>query len=403
MINLNNAVVQLLDEFLSIAGRRYPNFVYGGAFPGERQEVPVFVFHTISPDTFEKQLRYLKENNYNTVTCEEYFQWSVNGKRIPKKSILLAIDDGHRSVWQFAYPLLKKYELKGVVFVIPGYTRSRPRYFNNLLDVWSGKCSLEDVIDSSDDTSNYYNLMYWEELKAVESEGVLDVQSHSLYHHQVFQDDVITDVFVPDSRKAFFDWVLPDGYETHVNNGTIEDFTGTPLYRSNSFFKTHNIYIDCDDFRQSSIDCIKNLGGIEFLQQEKSAKKIAVGELNRLRKKYSGGHYLNGGKANSKIMENLGSSKKLLEEKLGKDVDHLCYPYSLYSKETISLSKRVGFKSNFLGTYPGRSSNFSNDDPMYTVRVKSDYMGTLPGPDRSSIFSVITNKIRYRINGKKYL
>ena len=59
-----------------------------------------------------------------------------------KKSLLLAFDDGVESVWQYAYPLLDKYELRAVVFVIPGYIRSRPKYFFNLMDEWKADANI---------------------------------------------------------------------------------------------------------------------------------------------------------------------------------------------------------------------------------------------------------------------
>jgi peptidoglycan/xylan/chitin deacetylase (PgdA/CDA1 family) len=39
------------------------------------------------------------------------------------KSVLLTIDDARSSVWRFAYPLLKKYQMNAVVFIIPGWTK----------------------------------------------------------------------------------------------------------------------------------------------------------------------------------------------------------------------------------------------------------------------------------------
>lgn len=399
-MNLNNAFVQILDEFQAIFGRRYPEFVYGGKFPGKIQEVPVFVFHSIRPEVFERQLIYLRENNYNTITSEEYYEWSVRKVSIPEKSILLAIDDGVESVWQYGYPLLKKYGFRAVVFVIPGYIRSRSKYYCNLSDKWEGQCDREEVEQRE---SGYYNLMYWEELIEAENAGVLDIQSHSLYHHQVFQDDMVQGFFIPDGRQSFYDWVLPDGFEKHVNAGDIENYAGMPLYRSDAIFRTNRQYLDNDELRLEFVDLFKRLGGVNFYTDEKGAGKVLMKEFIRMKSSHPKGRCISGDAARDKILENLASAKSLLENKLGKQVEHLCYPYSLYSEETIELSMKAGYKTNFIGTYAGRRSNTASDDPMHTVRVKSDFILTLPGKNRATIYSVLANKARYRLKGEKYL
>ena len=37
--------------------------------------------------------------------------------------LLLAIDDGHESVWQYGYPLLERYDCRATVFLVVGYVR----------------------------------------------------------------------------------------------------------------------------------------------------------------------------------------------------------------------------------------------------------------------------------------
>lgn len=394
-----NTVRQVANEVRTVVGKHYPDFVYGGALSAEKQEVPVFVFHTIHPQLFESQLCYLKENGYRTIVAEEYYQWITNNKPIPEKSVLLAIDDGVESVWQYAYPLLEKYGFQAVVFVIPGYIRHRPEYFCNLKDQWDGKCDSSQIVNRA---AGYYNLMYWEELLEAEQSGVLDIQSHTLFHHQVFQNNKLTGFFVPDDRTSFYDWVLPDGLESHINQDKISDYYGLPLYQADALFKTNQQYFDSEELRNRVVERFNELGGIEFYRQDKHGYKILAKDHDNLSRKYSGGSYLSGQDANNKIMENLLKSKNLIEEKLNKTVSHLCYPYSLYSENAISLSRQAGFKTNFIGTYPSRRTNYVNDDPLYTVRVKSDFLGTLPGNQRNSIYSVLFNKLKYRLRGEYY-
>ncbi|PKL92832.1 MAG: hypothetical protein CVV21_00365 [Candidatus Goldiibacteriota bacterium HGW-Goldbacteria-1] len=63
----------------------------------------------ISPDMFEEHLKYLKENKYNVISMSEYVKYVEKGKNPPAKTVVITIDDGYRSIYEKAYPLLKKY------------------------------------------------------------------------------------------------------------------------------------------------------------------------------------------------------------------------------------------------------------------------------------------------------
>ncbi len=76
----------------------------------------------ISPDMFEEHLKYLKDNKYNVITMSEYVKFVESGKNAPKNTVVITIDDGYRSIYDKAYPLLKKY----------GYTATTYLY-NNFL------------------------------------------------------------------------------------------------------------------------------------------------------------------------------------------------------------------------------------------------------------------------------
>lgn len=67
---------------------------------------------------FEDQLNYLKENNYYYPTWQEVADF-VDGKiDLPKRSIVITMDDGHKSVYNLAIPLLDKYNIPATAFII---------------------------------------------------------------------------------------------------------------------------------------------------------------------------------------------------------------------------------------------------------------------------------------------
>ena len=108
-------------------------------------QIPVLMYHdvllddhykgeddTISISMFKEQLQYLKDNNYKTLTLEEFYDYVVNNKKIPQKSVLLTFDDGFYSFHYLVEPLLEEYNMHAVCFVIGEATKaSTPEYDPN--------------------------------------------------------------------------------------------------------------------------------------------------------------------------------------------------------------------------------------------------------------------------------
>ena len=67
---------------------------------------------------FEEQLKYLKKHNFKTLTLDEFYQFHQGKLKIPRKSVLITMDDGYQSNYDLAFPLLKKYNMNAVVFYL---------------------------------------------------------------------------------------------------------------------------------------------------------------------------------------------------------------------------------------------------------------------------------------------
>lgn len=75
----------------------------------------------IEVNNFEEHLKYLKKHNYKTLTTKEFLEWKKGNIDLPYKSVLITFDDGFLSNYKYAFPLLKKYEMNAVVFLIGNY------------------------------------------------------------------------------------------------------------------------------------------------------------------------------------------------------------------------------------------------------------------------------------------
>jgi peptidoglycan/xylan/chitin deacetylase (PgdA/CDA1 family) len=72
----------------------------------------------VSPEVFEEQLAYLVKHNYKVLTSEEMYNLLKEGVNPKQKSVMLTFDDSTKDHYYNAYPLLKKYGLPGIFYVV---------------------------------------------------------------------------------------------------------------------------------------------------------------------------------------------------------------------------------------------------------------------------------------------
>jgi len=141
----------------------------GGLYQGGYQMVPVLCYHrfsikkssdkiTVSAETFDRQMAYLKSNGYTVITLKIFNDFIEYRRRPPNKSVLITIDDGWKSAKTVAYPILKKYGFPVVLFVNTDNIKTK----------------------QNPDT------LSWDELKELKDTGLFEIESHSVTH-----DDLI--------------------------------------------------------------------------------------------------------------------------------------------------------------------------------------------------------------------
>ena len=75
---------------------------------------------TITPEMFEKQLLFLKQNGYEIATEHDILHAFETGHTHLTKPVLLTFDDGHADNYTALFPLLKKYQAHALIFLITG-------------------------------------------------------------------------------------------------------------------------------------------------------------------------------------------------------------------------------------------------------------------------------------------
>ena len=136
------------------------------------KSIPVLMYHhfddtsdtgaVVLKDEFKKQINYLKENGYNTITVQDLIDFK-NGKiKLPEKSVLITADDGYLSNYEFMYPILKANNMKATIFVIGDNIDNAEEY------IQEGKGIPK------------FN---WDQAKEMYESGVIDLQSHTYNSH----------------------------------------------------------------------------------------------------------------------------------------------------------------------------------------------------------------------------
>ena len=95
------------------------------------QTVPILCYHRFAPscdsplcmpsEIFEQQIRYLKENGYRVIGPEALVEFLDYRKPIPKNAVIITVDDGYRSTYDVAYPILKKYGFTATLLIYIDY------------------------------------------------------------------------------------------------------------------------------------------------------------------------------------------------------------------------------------------------------------------------------------------
>jgi peptidoglycan/xylan/chitin deacetylase (PgdA/CDA1 family) len=123
---------------------------YRSCFAKRNQNFKVLAYHHIADDNvlpdpflkisgvtrlsvFKKQIKYILKH-CKVISIEKLVRHFEYGEKLPTNSILLTFDDGYYSVYKYAYPVLKHYELPGVVFCTGDELSGNGLWCDKLLD-----------------------------------------------------------------------------------------------------------------------------------------------------------------------------------------------------------------------------------------------------------------------------
>ncbi|MEH6550810.1 MAG: polysaccharide deacetylase family protein [Pseudomonadales bacterium] len=135
----------------------------GSIYTNGYRTIPILCYHQftaedtttqrleVSAKEFDKQMQYLKSNDFTVLKFSDLEDIYDGRRPIPDKAVVITIDDGYKSVYDVAFPILQKYNIHSTLFA---YT-----------DFMGGSSALS-----------------WQQLKSIRESGIMDIQSHSKTH-----------------------------------------------------------------------------------------------------------------------------------------------------------------------------------------------------------------------------
>lgn len=169
--------------------------------------VPVLLYHhldpnadgsndmAVSPEAFERQIRALYEAGYTAVSIDALQAYVNTGAALPDKPILITFDDGYMSNYEYAFPILQKYNMKATIFAI-GTSVGHMEFYK----------------DTTYPLTPHFGAAEIEEMTA---SGLISIQSHTYDMHQAA--DYETGVVRPSIQQ------LPGEDEADYIQTLIED------------------------------------------------------------------------------------------------------------------------------------------------------------------------------------
>lgn len=141
-----------------------PTSVYTDGF----RTLPILCYHQFTSNAetahrlevtardFEKQIAYLVANDFQILSFADVTEIMRSGRPIPEKAVVITIDDGYRSIYDVAWPILKKYNAKATLFI---YT---------------------DFVGAG-------TALKWDQLRDMAASGLIEIESHAKSHSSLSQ------------------------------------------------------------------------------------------------------------------------------------------------------------------------------------------------------------------------
>jgi poly-beta-1,6-N-acetyl-D-glucosamine N-deacetylase len=125
--------------------------------------------YAVTPTNFVRQIDWLRNHGYRFVSVDDVLAAHAGTVPLPEKAVLVTFDDGYRSVYEHAWPVLKAFRVPAVV---------------NVVGAWLEATTAVRIDDREVPRREF---MSWGELREMRESGLVEIGSHSFDLHQGVQ------------------------------------------------------------------------------------------------------------------------------------------------------------------------------------------------------------------------
>ncbi len=119
-IDKKNLNYDYIKDYENIGASKIPVLMYH-FFYDEKVDSGEKNNNFIEVNDFNAQLDYLNENNYVSLTMAEVNYFMDDSAKVDELSYAMTIDDGDKSVYEYAYPIIKQHDINATLFIIGGW------------------------------------------------------------------------------------------------------------------------------------------------------------------------------------------------------------------------------------------------------------------------------------------
>ena len=152
--------------------------------------IPVLMYHhvaprpgdmvTVTPETFEGQMRHLAEAGYTTISLDELLAFVRGEATPPRHAVAITFDDGWLDNGVHAFPVLRRYGLRAAIFVVTDWVeRASSLYLAGAPPAFPPHREAQERAERGE---SHGIVLDWGRLAEMRASGVVDVYSHTRSH-----------------------------------------------------------------------------------------------------------------------------------------------------------------------------------------------------------------------------
>jgi len=239
----------------------------------------------IAVSEFEKQIKYLKKKKYTFITLSDLTQIIKYMENCNQKFVIFTFDDGFKNVVKNAYPIMKKYNAKGCIYIVSDFVGDEKLFWTNYINL---------LVRNAPNSKFKFKFKNNEISYTFKNENELQQVSRDIKHK-------LKSLSNTDRFSHLEQFSLPN---------KISSFKTVPV---------EYLTVNWDDLKSLN----KNV--LEIGCHTKTHPNLTSLETSE------------------EFQQELMESKRTIENKIGYEINQLCYPSCVFNNKVIHYVKKFGY------------------------------------------------------------